>query len=495
MPKQAKKRKHNPKTEDVEYEIDAPKPKFKPFDEAAAAEEEQLSQILFGGPTSFLKCLEEAEQEAGPSNIDSGVGEDDSNESDGVVDRKPVWHDEDDDGIEVGHALKAQRRKLPNGGINSRTNKYSKLLKSKFQAAVGTPKWAQLDKDKAEGSDSDDEILQSCGFIRKTTNVNLPASVLEFKKVKDLNCETYTEGPYINAIEFHPTSSVALVAGNKGIATLFAVDGKRNNKLHSIAFERFPILKAKFVHNGNEAILGSRHAHIFSYDLMAAKPIRYNLPHGLTQCKNFIISPDSQFMAVAGKWGEVHIMSATTKETVGMLKQEGEVTALTFNPQGTLLFGHSDTGEVTVWDMKTRRVKHKFYDEGCLQGTCLSVSSSNQFIATGSAQGVVNLYGVEDVLQQKTPKPRKTIMNLTTGISSLEFNASSEILALASPDIQNSVKLFHVGAGTVFKNFPTFQSKMGHINVLNFSPGSGYVAFGDRNNTVALYRLKHFKNY
>lgn len=142
-----------------------------------------------------------------------------------------------------------------------------------------------------------------------------------------------------------------------------------------------------------------------------------------------------------------------------------------------------------------RRVKHKFTDEGCLQGTTLGVSSSNQFLATGSAQGVVNLYGMEDVLQSKLPKPRKTILNLTTAITDLKFNSSSEMLAFSSVEIQNSVKLFHLGSGTVFSNFPNFETKMGHVNVLNFSPSTGYVAFGNRKSIVSLYRLKHYKSY
>lgn len=337
MPKQKlnRKRKHEPKSdENGEYEIDAPKQKFRPFDQQAQTEEEHLSQILFGGAKSFLQCLEEAEQEAGPSQAtDSGVGEDDSSDSSDNV-RKPAWTDEDDDGIEVGQALDAQRRKLPSGGINSRNNKYSNLLKHKFQTSIGTPKWASLDKTKHADSDSDEDVLRTCGFIRKSSRATLPPTLLEFKKVKDLNCETYSEGPYINAIEFHQTSSVALVAGNGGVATLFAVDGKRNNKLLSIAFERFPIICAKFTQNGNEAVLGSRHSHMFNFDLLAAKAMRVNLPQGLTQCKNFIVSPDSQYIAIAGKWGEVHILTAASKERIALLKQDSEVTALTFNPAG-----------------------------------------------------------------------------------------------------------------------------------------------------------------
>ncbi|CAH1286723.1 unnamed protein product [Diabrotica balteata] len=486
-----RKRKHQSK-EGEEFETNRPKAKFRSRDDQA--EEEQLSHILFGGATSFLQCLEEAEQEAGPSraNADSGVGETDTDDEEKV--RKPAWTDEDDDGIDVGQALDSQRRKLPSGGINDRSNKYSNLLKHKFQSAVGTPKWASLNKRKRTESDSDEEILRSCGFI-KSSKGQLPSSILEFKKVKDLNCETYSEGPYINSIEFHPTSSVALIAGNGGVATLYAVDGKRNNKLHSIKFQNYPIVCAKFLQNGNEALLGSRQSHMFSYDLLATKPTRYTLPQGLTQCKNFVISPDSQFIAIAGKWGEVHLLSATSKEKVALLKQETEVTALTYNPSGNLLFGHSNTDEITVWDMKMNRVKHKFSDEGCLQGTTLSVAPSNQFLAAGSAQGVVNMYNMNDVFKSNTPKPRKTILNLTTAIKDLKFNPSSEILGFCSADIQNSVKLFHVGSENVFSNFPNFSTKMGHTNVLNFSPGGGYCAFGNRKSIVSLYRLKHYKNY
>ncbi|XP_060519478.1 U3 small nucleolar RNA-associated protein 18 homolog [Cylas formicarius] len=486
--KQTRKRKHTTtRYFDIEFEVDAPKTKFRPSEDA---EDSKLSEMLFGGSSSFLKSLDEAERS---EDVDSGVAEGSSTDSD-ESEPKAAWYDEDDVGIDVGQALDSQKRKLPSGGLNSRDNKYSELLKHKFQSIVGRPKWANINKSKSD-RESDEELLQTCGFIAKTPTAHILPNLLEFKKVKDLNSATYSEGPLINSIEFHPNSTVALVAGNKGIATLYTVDGKQNSKLHSIAFEQFPILCAKFVKTGNEAVLGSRLPYIQSYDLLAAKSVRYKLPPGMTQCKKFVVSPDDKFMAVAGKWGEVHIISTVSKERIFMLKQDSEVTALEYNPKGNLLFGHSDTGEITVWDMNMQRVKHKFADEGCLQGTALSVSSSNQFLAAGSAQGVVNLYGMEDVLKNKLPKPRKGILNLTTQITGLKFNHTSEVLAFTSVDIKNSIRLFHVGSGTVYSNFPPFDSKLGNLNCINFSPNSGFLALGNRKSLVSLYRLKHFKNY
>ncbi|KAL1518268.1 hypothetical protein ABEB36_001914 [Hypothenemus hampei] len=500
MPKSARKRKHST-TSEVPMESEdldsrPTKEKIRP-NRPDSDDRTKFQNLLFDYASrntlttseAFLEHFDDIPEGPTP---DSGVESIGSAESDSMSPRRPAWSDEDDLGIDVGEALNSQRRKLPLGGINERSNNYSVLLKNKFQSIVGTPNWAKI---KRKIEDSNDEILTTVGFTSKAPRMSLPAGSLEFKKVKDLNSQSYNEGPFINAIEFHPTSSVGLVAGNKGVATLFACDGNKNSKLHSIAFEHFPILCAKFIKNGDEAILGSRQGHIFIYDLMAAKALRYNLPPGVTQCKNFVPSPNSQFFAVAGKWGEVHLMSGISKEKIATLKQDGEVTALKYNANGDLLFGHSDNGEVTIWDINMRRVRHKFMDEGCLHGSALAISSSDQFLACGSAQGVVNLYGMEDALKNKLPKPRKTIMNLTTSIKGLEFNCTSELLGLAAADIKNSVKLFHIASGTVFSNFPPFQSKLGLVNCINFTPGSGFFALGNQKSVVSLFRFKHYKNY
>lgn len=492
MPKHTRKRRHM--KQDLEVEVIVPKNKFKTLSERDRAEEAKLTEVLFGGASSFLKSLEEAEQEVGCSStiVDSRIGETDSD--DGThKERSPAWVDEDDD-IDVGIALDSQNRRLPDGGINSRTSEYKKLLEHKFETIVGTPKWASLDK-KHEDSDSDSEIQRTCGFITKRAKYHLSESVLEYKKVKDLNYEFYAKGAQVNVVEYHPTSSVSLIAGSTGIATLFAVDGKQNDKLHNVAFQKFPILCAKFIKDGNNIVFGSRQNYIYNYDLMSTAATKITLPNSLTQCKHFIASPDGKYLVVIGKLGEIHLLSSATNERLALLKQDSDATSLCFNQQGNLLYGHSSTGEVTVWDMNMRRVKYKWIDDGCIHGTNITISNSNQFLATGSAEGVVNVYDTADIFLSKTPKPKKTLLNLTTSISDLKFNSSSEILGFSSEEVDTSLRLLHLGSLTVFNNFPSFGSKLGHITVFNFSPGSGYLSLGNRKSTVFLYRLKHYSTY
>lgn len=63
-----------------------------------------------------------------------------------------------------------------------------------------------------------------------------------------------------------------------------------------------------------------------------------------------------------------------------------------------------------------------------------------------SRSGVVNIYSQEACLNSANPKPLKSVMNLRTSITSLTFNPSSEILAVASRVEDEAVRLVRAGA-------------------------------------------------
>lgn len=52
---------------------------------------------------------------------------------------------------------------------------------------------------------------------------NLPKSIIDIKALTPINKETHNEGPIVTSVEFHPSSTVALVAGTSGILSLFQV--------------------------------------------------------------------------------------------------------------------------------------------------------------------------------------------------------------------------------------------------------------------------------
>lgn len=60
---------------------------------------------------------------------------------------------------------------------------------------------------------------------------------------------------------------------------------------------------------------------------------------------------------------------------------------------------------------------------------------------SSSCSGVVNVCTHDVCLRETNPKPVKAIMNLVTAATSLTFNPTTEILAVASSAADDAVKL------------------------------------------------------
>lgn len=77
----------------------------------------------------------------------------------------------------------------------------------------------------------------------------------------------------------------------------------------------------------------------------------------------------------------------------------------------------------------------------------ISESVSSQTVAPDcvwprrSSSGVVNVYDHDACLQESNPKPLRAIMNLLTPATSLRFNSSAEILAIASSAADEAMRL------------------------------------------------------
>ena len=44
---------------------------------------------------------------------------------------------------------------------------------------------------------------------------------IDIKVLSDINKQTHIEGPFVNSVQFHESSTVALVAGSAGVVSLF----------------------------------------------------------------------------------------------------------------------------------------------------------------------------------------------------------------------------------------------------------------------------------
>ena len=87
----------------------------------------------------------------------------------------------------------------------------------------------------------------------------------------------------------------------------------------------------------------------------------------------------------------------------------------------------------------------------------------------------------------------KSIMNLTTAITDLKFNPTSQILAVCSKWKKNALKLIHIPSYTVFQNFPGVAAGvLKYPFCLDFSYSSEFFACGNDEGKAHLFHLSHF---
>jgi U3 small nucleolar RNA-associated protein 18 len=85
-------------------------------------------------------------------------------------------------------------------------------------------------------------------------------------------------------------------------------------------------------------------------------------------------------------------------------------------------------------------------------------------------------------------------MNLTTSITDLKFNPTSQMLAFCSKWKKNAVKIIHIPSFTVYQNFPgAAEGILKYSFNLDFSRPSGeYLAMGNDEGKVHLWHMPYF---
>lgn len=69
--------------------------------------------------------------------------------------------------------------------------------------------------------------------------------------------------------------------------------------------------------------------------------------------KKFDVSPDGRYIAIHGRFGSIYIISADTKQQIGTLKMNEEISTVSFTRDGKM-YSHGGT-YVYLWDIGARR--------------------------------------------------------------------------------------------------------------------------------------------
>uniref|UniRef100_A0A4W6FBA8 U3 small nucleolar RNA-associated protein 18 homolog n=1 Tax=Lates calcarifer TaxID=8187 RepID=A0A4W6FBA8_LATCA len=475
-------------------------PKFDPVEEEQKRQKNVKSLAVLGAEDSSVKLLEElvfgAEDEL-VERLESGQSEDENEAClQPEPSRKPAWVDEDDELEEEVDMKHRFRRDLIRGEAESTMSKQKlqQRMREQFQKSMGgAPSWAESDDDEEE----EDDLLRRTGnFV--ASSERLPSGVLRMKKCLHANSARPSDDR-LTTVQFHPSAQVVMTAGLDQSLSLFQVDGKTNPKIQSIHLERFPVHRAQFSLDGQTVIATSlRNKMFYLYDMMQGRVTPVHTVRGLNESrvKEFSVCPEGGALLLTGTSGYLHLLTLKTKEVVRSMKINGDVSGVAFSRDGGKVFVNSEEGEVYVWDMRSSRCVNRFTDDGCVKGTSIAASPNGQYLACGSESGVVNVYSQEACLNSANPKPLKAVMNLLTSATSLTFNPTSEILAVASRAEDEAVRLVHLPSLSVFSNFPVSKRKIVYrAFCLDFSPHSGFFSLANNKGHAPLFRLLHYKDF
>uniref|UniRef100_K3WHM9 U3 small nucleolar RNA-associated protein 18 homolog n=1 Tax=Globisporangium ultimum (strain ATCC 200006 / CBS 805.95 / DAOM BR144) TaxID=431595 RepID=K3WHM9_GLOUD len=422
---------------------------------------------------------------------------------------KAAWVDDDDAHVEVSLADQKRLRKLRKTEEDTQVDGHElqTRLKKQFQSSSSSVAWADpknfLDDTKPQQRDADDsdeeEIFSADGIVRSTGKMlessgdMLQQGTLDICRMKDAN-QHNPSNAVIQSVQFHPNGQLLLTAGLDKTLHLFQVDGTNNAKVENVFVKDLPMLDAKFTLGGSRVVLSGPRSYFFSYDLEAGKITKIPGIIGRKEKKleRFTVSQSGDRIVFLGSDGYMSVMSSRSYEWIGNMKMNGDVRSATFCEDDRYLLSTGSDGQIYKWDMRTRKCVFVHQDEGSLGNHVIAASRDGKFYAAGSESGVVNVY--DNTGLTSPSKPRKSLMQLTTEVTSLQFNSDSQILAMASKDSRDALKFVHLPSFTVFSNWPTARTPLHYVSAMDFSPSCGYFAVGNARGRVLLYRLTHYKS-
>ncbi|KAJ7052432.1 WD40-repeat-containing domain protein [Mycena amicta] len=367
---------------------------------------------------------------------------------------------------------------------------YESRLRRQYERINPQPAWAKAAKARTQEKDAsgiDDLLSSTAGILasplhksivipRRTFDLNVsetPNQASAASGTGEVPCLAFHPSPSVpvlSSVTFHPSGNSLLLTGQRPF--YFVYDLQRG----------------EMQHKAGRGLWGSYdHSTTLSTPRKRSRGQDTSSNGGSAEGME-ITSFDSrgEILAVAGRGGNIHLVDwkSGAGQVIGDLKCGASVRSLWWGNEDGNLVALTNDSEVYVWDVGQRRCVRRWKDDGGFRGSVRTMAGTSKgWLGIGSNTGLVNVYG-SDALAEASfaaqPKPVKTIGHLTTAISTLQLNHDAQIMAIASREKKDAMRLIHLPSLTAFSNWPTSSTPLGH---------SEYVAIGNSRGKVLLYHL------
>ena len=299
----------------------------------------------------------------------------------------------------------------------------------------------------------------------------------------------------IVSIEFHPTQSVAFVASQNGVVRVFNIEEEENTLVLTAFFKGYITGSAFMDLEGNNIYVCGKQRHIFKWNLPDANISTIRTNSGGKGAVNSLFTNERSRLSRCGKYiavlcenGWIHILSTKTGQKIEEAKIEGEVADLAWKYDSSGFTVISSSGEFFEWNLEGSRFESRWFGEGGYALTKIAYGGErDEWLAVGSESGIVDIYNTRSSNRRK---PVKSLGQLITSVTSLEFSPDGQILAMASNLKTKQLKLIHFPSLTAFKNWPTGYTPLSRVHAVAFNPSSDMIAVGNEQGKVLLYTIK-----
>jgi U3 small nucleolar RNA-associated protein 18 len=430
-----------------------------------------------------------------------------------------AWHDSDDETLEISLTSMPRLRKLRKTEEEDVVSGlvYERRLRAQFEKVHPVPDWALSSSRRklvrrersASGSESEPDADHSIALsadplrtlfasakplIRATKSRTRQPGKLTIKRLRDANQQAPSHAA-IQTMSFHPNYPLLLTGGYDQTLRIYHIDGKLNTPASSLFLRNIPIQNASFHPDGKRVFAGGRRKHFHVWDLESGKIDKISRMYGhesmQTSMEQFALSPDGQFMALAGTGGWINILSAATGQWIDAIKVTKGISDFKWMQDGTLMIANL-AAELWDYSLAERKVVRRWTDYGGMNTTKLALGGpQDRWIAVGSKSGIVNIYDRRADGDQTAPVPVRSLDQLATSIHDLQISSDGQILAMASRAKKDALRMVHLPSCTVFSNWPTKSTPLGKIGAVAFSPQSEMLSAGNEAGKVTLWNLNN----
>ncbi|EMG47684.1 hypothetical protein G210_1910 [Candida maltosa Xu316] len=462
-------------------------------------------------------------------------GESEEEEDEDDEDEEDAWEDSDDERMNISllssDRLKKLRKTPQDSTISGKS--YITRLRSQFEKIYPRPQWVddieeEQEEQEDEDMNDDDEDGENNSTSNTTSLLNalsktekfiitkqlklLSPNKIAISRLKDANYKKLPKSG-VQSISFHPQFPILSIAGFDKTIRFYQIDGKSNNFITSYFLKNCPVMTVQFSPNLNNTIFASgRRRYMNKINLNTGEVEKINRLYGHEQTQKsfeyFKISPNGKFIGLTGNNGWCNLLNGKTGQWVHGFKIEGAIIDFEFSHDESFIMIINTAGEVWEFELPDKfnnsnkssssnnnsKVLRKWYDDGGVGITKLKLGGKNsRWVAIGNNNGIVNIYDRNTFLNDTVrPKPIKTVENLVTSISTLQFNPDGQLLCIASRAKRDALRLVHLPTGSVYSNWPTSGTPLGKVTAVEFSPNNEMVAIGNQGGKVTLWRLDHY---